>query len=145
MLFERIGRRGPAVALAAALLAVAGCGDKMGQVDGKLVWADGTPAKELAGSQVVFESAATRTSARGTVGPEGNFRLGTKAPDDGAPVGEYQVVVVEHRKNANAEGTVLMPALLAPKYGELKTSGLTATVKSGVTPVTLTVERAGKN
>jgi hypothetical protein len=116
----------------------------MGQVDGKLVWEDGAPAKELEGSQVVFESAALRTSARGVIGPDGTFKLGTRTRDDGAPVGEYQVAVIEHRKNANAEGTALVPARLAPKYADLKTSGLTATVKRGTTPLTFTLERAPK-
>jgi hypothetical protein len=116
----------------------------MGQVDGQLVWQDGSPAGELAGSQVVFESAALRTSARGVVGPDGRFQLGTRTRDDGAPVGEYQVTVIEHRKNANAAGTVLMPALLAPKYANLSTSGLTATVKPGTTPLRFELERAKK-
>jgi hypothetical protein len=127
--------------LAPALLLLAGCGG-MGQVDGKLVWEDGTPAKELEGSQVVFESAALRTSARGVVGPDGTFRLGTRARDDGAPVGEYQVAVLENRKNADAAGTALTPALLAPKYADLTTAGLTATVKPGTTSVTFTLKRA---
>jgi hypothetical protein len=131
-------------ALGLALLLLAGCGGGMGQVDGKLVWEDGAPAKELEGSQVVFESAALRTSARGVVGPDGTFKLGTRTRDDGAPVGEYQVTVIEHRKNANPEGTALVPALLAPKYADLKTSGLTATVKRGTTPLTFTLERAPK-
>ena len=140
----RTGPRGRAAALAAALLALAGCGGGMGQVDGKLVWGDGTPAKELEGSQVVFDSEELRTSARGVVGPDGGFRLGTNARDDGAPVGDYRVTVVENRRNANPDGTLLTPAVLAPKYADLKTSGLTATVKSGTTPITLTLEKAGK-
>jgi hypothetical protein len=116
----------------------------MGQIDGKLVWEDGSPAGELAGSQVVFESAALRTSARGVVGPDGSFKLGTRTRDDGAPVGEYQVTVIEHRKNANPEGTALVPAQLAAKYANLSTSELAASVKPGTTPLTFKLERARK-
>lgn len=144
MLVRAILRRVSGAALAALLACSAGCGGGTGQVEGKVVWADGAPAKELAGSQVVFESAATRTSARGTVGEDGSFRLGTKTTDDGAPVGDYQVALVEKRKSANAEGSALHPAILAAKYGDVSTSGLKVAVKPGTTPVTLTVERAGK-
>jgi len=142
MRIGRISRIIPLTVLTATVLLSAGCGAGMGQVDGKVVWQDGTPAKELAGSHVVFESAETRTSARGIIGPDGSFKLGTKAADDGAPVGEYEVMILENRKNANADGTLLMPPVLASRYGDLKTSGLKATVKSGVTPIILTVERA---
>jgi hypothetical protein len=127
--------------LALALLVLAGCGGGMGQVDGKLVWEDGTPAKELAGSQVVFESAELKVSARGVVDSEGNFKLGTRTRDDGAPVGDYEVTVIEHRPNANAAGTSLVPAVLPGKYADLKTSGLTATVKSGPNPLSFTLQR----
>jgi hypothetical protein len=54
------------------------------------------------------------------------------------------VTVIENRKNANEAGTALMPSLLAPKYANLSTSGLTATIKSGTTPLTFKVERAKK-
>ena len=118
----------------------AGCGPGMGQVDGKLVWADGKPAGELEGSEVVFEAAAGGLSARGTVGKDGGFKLRTAGTDDGAPVGEYKVMVAEHQKMIT-EGQ-LAPRQLDPKYHSLKTSGLTASVKSGVTPLSLTVTKA---
>ena len=137
-------RRNVQSLLGLALLLLAGCGSSMGQIDGKVVWQDGSPAKELAGSQVVFESAELKVSARGVIGPDGTFKLGTRTREDGAPVGDYEVTVIEHRRNANAEGTALVPAVLPPKYADLKTSGLTATVKSGTTPLTLTLERARK-
>lgn len=131
-----------AVVLVAVLGLAAGCGGTMGQVDGKVVWADGSPATELDGSEVVFESAALGLSARGTVGPDATFRLRTEQPGDGAPVGDYQVAVVENQRNANPEGTLLHPPVLDQKYRDFKTSGLTARVTAGVSPVTLTVTKA---
>lgn len=126
------------------LLLFAGCGPKYYPVEGKVVWSDGTPAKELQGSQVVFESAELKLSARGSVGAEGNFTMTTINPDDGIPAGNYKVAIIEMRKNANTEGTTLAPGLLDPKYYDLPTSGLTATVSNGRNPITLTVDRAKK-
>src|SRR5262249_52972333 len=101
-----------------------------------------TPAKELEGSHVVFEQPEASQSARGIVRADGTFRLTTLKPDDGAPAGEYKVLIVENRKNANKEGTVLMPAVLDPRYADLEKSGLREVVKAGTNKVTLTVERA---
>lgn len=126
------------------LVILGGCGASMGQVDGKVVWADGSPAKELAGGQVIFESQAMRITARGEIGPDGSFKLRTSKEGDGAQVGEYEIAIVEHRVATGGEGSPLAPQRLPDKYYDFKTSGLKATVKSGVTPVTLKVERLGK-
>ena len=119
----------------------AGCGPTMGQVDGKVVWADGKSAGDLAGSLVVFESAATRLSARGSVRPDGTFQIGTNEADDGLPVGEYEVIVMEHR--IAPEGSPLPPAKMDLKFSDLKTSGLKFTIKGGTNPITLTLDRVG--
>jgi hypothetical protein len=136
--------RAACAAFALALLAVAGCGPSMGQVDGKVVWADGKPAAELANGQVIFESPEMRITARGEIAADGTFTLRTSQEGDGAKVGEYQVAIVEHRVATGGEGSPVAPQRLADKYYDFKTSGLTATVKPGRHPVTLTVERAGK-
>jgi hypothetical protein len=136
--------RWPAFLTLIALVVAAGCGSGTGRVEGKLVWEDGTPAKQLEGSEVVFESAELKVSSRGVIGKEGEFMLRTAKPDDGCPVGSFQVAVVEFRKNANQEGTLLVPAILDEKFGDLKTSGLTATVKAGTNPITLKVQKASK-
>src|SRR5262245_11326604 len=62
-----------------------GCGTRYYSVDGKAVWADGNPAKELEGSQVVFDSTELKLSARGTIGADGSFSISTVNPDDGVP------------------------------------------------------------
>ena len=122
---------------------LSGCGPSMGQIEGKIVWTDGTPAVELAGGQVIFESQEMRITARGEIGPDGTFKLRTSKPDDGAKLGEYEVAIVEHRVATGGEGSRLAPQRLPDKYYDFKTSGLKATVTAGVTPLTLTVERLG--
>jgi hypothetical protein len=113
----------------------------MGQVEGTIVWSDGTPAKELKGGQVIFDSAELKVSARGEIDEEGRFTLRTANPNDGAQVGEYDVAIVEHRPSTGGEGSALAPQKLDSKYYDNKTSGLKATVKSGPNPIKLTVER----
>src|SRR3954453_4090916 len=83
--------------LALAVLSLSGCGPGMGQVEGKITWKDGSPAKELAGGQVIFESQAMRLPSRGEIGPDGSFTLRTSKEGDGAQVGDYDVAIVEHR------------------------------------------------
>src|SRR4051812_9035493 len=86
------------------LVTLSGCGPSMGQIEGKVVWADGSPATELANGQVIFESQEMRITARGEIGPDGNFTLRTSQEGDGARVGEYDVAIVEHRVSKGGEG-----------------------------------------
>jgi hypothetical protein len=93
--------RGGRRALAAACLVLAaglvGCGDgrgvKLYPVRGKLLY-KGAPAD---GAEVTFypKSDAGKDPVRpaGKVGPDGTFVLGSFRPSDGAPVGEYAVLV----------------------------------------------------
>ena len=120
-----------------------GCGSGLAPIEGKLVWKDGTPAKELAGSQVVFEQAEKKTSSYGVIQADGSFRMTTVTPDDGVPAGTHIVAILEHRPNANAAGTQLVPAKLDLKYADLNSSGLECNVNPGTKEVTFTLERAG--
>ena len=135
-------RKGYAGAVLLLIAFLSGCGNDIHPVEGQVVWKGGALAKELEGSHVVFELPEKKTSARGIIQADGTFRLSTHKPNDGAPSGEHKVLILEDRKNANAEGTLLAPALLDPRFADLKTSGLTATVKPGPNTITLTVERA---
>src|SRR5262245_58342231 len=131
--------------LAAVIILNPGCGPRYYPVEGKVVWSDDTPAKELEGSQVVFDSAELKISARGTIGADGSFTMTMINPDDGVPAGNYKVAIVEERKPVRKDDwSQVHPALLDAKYGNHQTSGLTAEVKSGKTPVTLKVERLKK-
>jgi hypothetical protein len=121
------------------IFAAGGCSSRTYPVQGKVVWSDGTPAAELAQGQIVFESNALKTSARGEIKPDGSFVLSTYSNDDGVPPGEYQIIVLEHR--IAAEGKAAPPPHLDPKYTSASTSGITATVVAGNNPITITLER----
>ena len=130
------------VALALVVAALAGCGGvRTASVEGKLVWTDDTPAKELAGGVVMFQTADGATKVHGVVGPDGAFELASEVPE-----GIYQVYVSETLPvvRETNDGDVLGPPKMDPKYGDPKTSGLTASVRSGGDPVVLKVGRAGK-
>lgn len=133
-------RRAVLVVLVGAL---AGCGGvRTTSVEGKLVWTDDTPAKELTGGVVMFQTADGATKVHGVIGPDGAFKLANPVPE-----GIYQVYVSETLpviRETDTEGAVLGPPKMDPRFGDPKTSGLTATVQSGGDPVVLKVGRAGK-
>jgi hypothetical protein len=133
-----------AYALVFAALLLPGCGNKFYPVEGKVVWADGTPAKELEGSQVVFESAELKISARGTIGPDGGFTMTMINPDDGVPQGHYKVFIVEERKPINNDWSNVKPALVDEKYSSVAKSHLEATVTSSKNLITLMLDRKKK-
>lgn len=123
------------------LTTMIGCGGKQfGQVAGKVVWSDGTPASEIADAQVVFDSQVNRIAARGIVKSDGTFTIFTEKPEDGALVGDYDVLILEHRPAAEGT-TTLPPQKIMDKYCDFKTSGLKATIKPGKNELTLTLER----
>jgi hypothetical protein len=112
-------------------------------VEGQVVWEDGSPAKELAGSHVVFDLPEKHTSARGIVQADGTFRLTTTKPNDGALAGTYKVVVIETRKPLGGpDSDAIAPGVMDVRFYDPATSGLEATVKAGTNKVTLTVGRA---
>lgn len=123
---------------------IAGCGASKVQVAGKLVWADGKPATELANGQIIFESSETRTSARGVIQPDGTFRINTEGPNDGVLPAVYNIAIVEHRPAP--EGTTKLPPQHLPdNYYSFTTSGLTVTVSNGRNEPTVTVNRFERN
>src|SRR4051794_24262711 len=90
---------GAAAALVVVALAgLVGCAGKrkpVTPVQGQLT-VDGTPAAQAV---VVFHPVEGGDDVRptGTVDDQGNFKLTTYAPDDGAPEGEYLVSVTWYR------------------------------------------------
>jgi hypothetical protein len=112
-------------------------------VDGKVVWKDGSPARELEGSQVVFDLPEKQTSARGIVQSDGTFQLTTNKPNDGALAGEYKVLVLETRKQLGGpDGINIAPGVVDSRFYDPKTSDLQVTVKPGLNKIRLTVDRA---
>jgi hypothetical protein len=80
--------------LAVGLGMVCGCGggSQGYPVEGKVVWSNGSPAKELAGGTVQFEGTGdvkTRNSATGEIDDNGNFKMSSDVPP-----GKYRVAVI---------------------------------------------------
>jgi hypothetical protein len=123
---------------------LSGCGSGLHPVEGKVVWKDGSPAKELENGYVVFDLPEKQTSARGTIQGDGTFRLTTNKPNDGALAGDYKVLVVEigRKPLGGPDATAIAPGAMDTKFSDPRTSGLTASVKPGTNQITLTVERA---
>jgi hypothetical protein len=114
-------------AVGVLLLGLWGCGTRLYPVEGQLVWSDGQPATDLAGSMVCFESAKHRTVSRSVVQADGRFRLTTEKPEDGVPDGTHRVYVVEYR-TGGGEGEPLSPARMDERFGHPATAGLEVTV-----------------
>jgi len=95
------------------------------------VFLDGCPVD---GAYVVFQSAPKegQPSARADALTEadGSFVLSSYTAHDGAPVGEYQVTIVQRRPLFGEYGKP-GPNLLPAKYAKGETSGLRAEVKAG--------------
>lgn len=115
------------VMLAIGLCIFAGCGSKLVPVHGKVTLPDGKPA---AGSQVVFQGGEEKKqfTARGDVGADGTFTMGTEKPGDGVPPGKYSVIV-NPPPMVNAEGPYVVP--FNAKFTNFKTSGLEFEAKRG--------------
>ena len=127
--------------LATLTLAVlTGCGSNKYHVEGKVVWSDGSPAKELAGGYVVFESTEAPRAVRGEIKEDGSFRLYTDRPEDGAAAGPYRVLVIQPEPDDSIRPR---PALaMAMRFAAFETSGLTYTVEPGKNEPVFKVERA---
>ena len=120
-------------------LAATGCGSGKYPVEGRVVWLDGTPATELAGYSVEFNSKEAKVSATGVIRADSTFDLGTDRPGDGVVPATYKVAVCP----ADPEGDVRPKPLLIPrKYTDSETSGLVETVGRPGKAVTLRLERA---
>jgi hypothetical protein len=121
-----------------------GCGSGLYPVEGKVVWQDGAPAKELERSFVIFDLPEKQTSARGTIQADGTFRLTTNKLNDGALPGEYKVMVVEIGRKAlgGPDASAIASGAMDSKYSDPSTTPLKATVTAGTNKVTLTVERS---
>src|SRR4051794_35378813 len=88
-------------------------------VEGKVVWKDGSPAKDLEGALVSFDLPEKKTNANGSVQADGSFRLTTNKANDGALAGEYTVVIVERRKaQGGPDATALAPCVADGRYAD---------------------------
>jgi hypothetical protein len=112
------------VGISLAAIAVAGCGNGLHPVRGRVAFADGSP---LPTGRVVV-SYDDGTTSSGSVNPDGTFRVGTLKMTDGMRPGTYRVAVkdayVEEVKNGR---TVAVP-LIHKRFADPATSGLEFTV-----------------
>lgn len=136
----------PLVALLALL--TAGCGGaKIYPVSGKVEYADGAAATDLAGYKVELESIDGKidgrgASAEGTIQPDGTFRLTTVKPNDGALLGKHRVLIAPPLPEGD---TPSRPYAIDHKYISYEQSGLSVTVEAKSNDITLTIRRRGKN
>lgn len=125
------------------VMAAAGGCSRFYPLEGQLVWADGTPATELAGSSVYFESAEHRTISRSIVASDAKFQLTTERPEDGVPLGLHRVYLVESR-GGPGESAKRSPPRVDERFLRPETSGLEVTVPPKEKLVVLKIERAGR-
>ena len=110
-------------ALAAALVAAAGCGPKKIAVTGLLTVKGGGP---VPGGMVVFApvGGGGAGGARGYVNLDGTFAMSTDKPDDGTLAGRYKVLIVPPPTKKGGEDAQAAPPPIDPRYAEFDQSGL---------------------
>jgi hypothetical protein len=117
--------RGWTAATVCVMSVVAGCGrSDRATVSGTLVRKDGTP---LVRARVIATSAESGKSAYGQTDESGEFELGISEAGDGVPPGEYTVVILENRGDAE----VPPPATISKKYRDRSKSGINLSVEAG--------------
>lgn len=117
--------------LVVAALTVAGCGqarEPLYPVTGRVAFADGKP---LAQGVVVFESstAGAQVGARGIIGSDGVFRMGTRGDRDGVPAGRYRVAIALPARDGDTGAVNTSGPAIAPRFAAFETSGLEFTVE----------------
>jgi hypothetical protein len=142
MLVSRMHRVSFALGLGVALLslAVAGCSSPSGPprkacfpVSGQ-VTVKGKPAE---GANVTLYPVEADSSEwamgfpRGYVGPDGKFQIGTYTDNDGAPAGDYKVLISWEQKDPQNEESAT--DRLGGRYADPATTKLTAKVNAAPT------------
>jgi hypothetical protein len=132
----------PAALAAACLLGCAGANTPY-PVKGTLRYEDGTPARDLAGGLVTFNSEERKVSAVGPIRDDATYELTTLRDHDGAPAGHYRVGVTppEPKKGEYATPAPGRPAL-DPRFRNPETSGLEVTVEKKANDIPLPLARA---
>ncbi len=109
---------------------VVGCADDgrvpTYEVNGRVQFADGSPLK--GGSIICLSDSDEGLSARGAIGEDGTFALGTYEQDDGAIAGRHMVMIdppVPQNFNPDAGPA---PKVIHDRYRQHHTSGLELTV-----------------
>ena len=116
----------PLVAAAAAALALTGCSGRY-PVTGKVAYEDGTPVPAGA---VIGEAYVNgrQVGVQGNIAADGSFEWGSQTAGDGAPPGEYKVIVMP-RALGDAEMSEGKTPDVDGKFTKYDSSGLSFTVK----------------
>jgi hypothetical protein len=129
------------LALATCAVATPGCSDgrlPTVPVTGRVVFLDGSPVRT---GTVELQSRTHPIQARGTIDPDGSFRLTTYDAGDGAVAGTHDCVVVQTVIAEKLPGFVgTLEGVVDPRFASYATSGLKAEIKPGqVNSLTLEV------
>jgi hypothetical protein len=121
------------------LLFAAGCGSGRYSVSGRVTYEDGTP---VPAGTVIGEAAVDGkpVSVQGNIEADGSFSWGTERPGDGAPPGNYKVVVMPRALSDAELGEGKRPDVDG-KYTKYETSGLSFEVKPQRNEFNITVSR----
>ncbi len=131
------------VALCCSLI---GCGSQTPtyQVNGKVVFSDGTPVQF---GDIETLAAEQRVNARGKIQKDGTFTLTTFTENDGAVAGQHKVIIMQSTAVPLAANAKMGPVKhdhghdLGSKYRSYDTSGLSFTVQTtGKNEVVLTID-----
>lgn len=127
------------------LLFMSGCRDdgrlRTYPVNGKVVFEDGQP---LRGGSVIClcESGEHALSARGNIGEDGTFTLGTYDVDDGAIAGQHLVAIDPPIADDFNPDAGPAPRVIADRFRDQTTSELSFEINGeGTQDVTLTVSK----
>lgn len=115
----------------ALTLALTGCGNDLQPVTGKVVYDDGSPVQ---GGSVTFNSKSKGVNASGDIADDGTFAL-KFGGNQGAPPGEYKVVVVGKDTGYGNPPTV------DNVFGDPANTPLTQEIVAGKNDVTIKVKR----
>jgi len=123
------------------LLAFSGCGGDKVPLKGKVTFKeDGSP---LTRGMVCFETDTFR--ARGPLNPDGTYQVSSVKENDGIPKGSYKVYIfgAEDATEATSGGmnAARSAPMIAKKYTDKETSGITAEVDGKTKQFNFEVEK----
>ena len=124
--------RGVCLALLAGV-AVVGCsrGLTLVPVEGRVV----LNGKPLASGAIMVQPEAG-PAAQAMIQPDGSFRLGTFAPEDGAIPGTAAVrIICRQEVTKPGEERAFGRSLIPEKYARFESSGLSVEIKAGMAPL----------
>ncbi len=118
-----------------------GCGDtKYQPVTGEIVFTDDTPVTGLDGGRISFQQVnnPSAETPAGAIDAGGKFTLGTATPTDGAPEGDYQVVITPPQPTGDEQ----LPKVIDKKHTNVAGNPEVFKVIKGKNHFKVKVERA---